>query len=194
MELALVPDEDGAISEQEKQRAEQRVREIPPEDLASFDEEHRKRIKHFLTTLIVLSERFHHYVEHAEEWDDAADYEQDVAELHARRHQLFENPMPVIALFIEMLHFFPMEPWPEFDMMIAGIRGEDLQTYYEAKLEGTNPRRITPCEIDELVHSHSLEGLVKNLIQSRRLMAGEFWGNLWENSHYAGTDALEDAA
>ena len=61
MELSLVPIEGKEqISEEEKARAERRAQRIPPEELSRFDNEDRKLIKDFLTSLIAQSERFHH--------------------------------------------------------------------------------------------------------------------------------------
>lgn len=204
MELSLVPMEGKeAISKEEKERAKRRARQIPPEELTRFNNEDRKQIKHFLTSLITLSERFHHDVEHSEDRDETDAHDKHIAKLQAQRHALFDTPPPPIADFIDLLQFFAMEPWPEFEMMIAGIRGEDLQRYYEDKLkvavdpfhvgvEGDVDRtqdeqmetakkcRITSHEIEELVQFHSLESLVKNLIHGRQLMKGEFW----KLSHY----------
>ncbi len=205
MELSLVPIEgDKVVSEEEKQRAKRRARQIRPAELARFDNEDRKQIKHFLTLLITLSEQLHHdMLEHAEDPGETDSYEIHIAKLQAQRHALFDSTSPAIADFIDLLQFYAMEPWPEFEMMIAGTRGEDLQRYYEAKLkaavdpyhvgaEGNVDRaqdeqmenakkcRITPHEIGELVQSHSLESLVKHLIHGRRLANGEFW----KISHY----------
>ena len=204
MELSLVPMEGKeAISEEEKERANRRARQIPPEELTRFDNEDRKQIKHFLTSLITLSERLHHDVEHSEDRDETDAHEKHIAKLQAQRHALFDTPPPPIADFIDLLQFFAMEPWPEFEMMIAGIRGEDLKGYYADKLkvavdpfhvgveddvdraqdeqmETAKKCRITSHEIEELVQFHSLESLVKNLIHGRQLMNGEFW----KLSHY----------
>ena len=205
MELSLEPIEgDKVVSEEEKQRAERRTQRIPPEELDRFDDEDRKQIKHFLALLIALSERFHHdMMEHADDPGETDVHEKHIAKLQAQRHALFDDPSPSIAEFIELLQFFAMEPWPEFEMMIAGVRGEDLQRYYEAKLnaavdsfhvaaesdvdraqdeqmESVRKCRITQNEIEELVQCHSLESLVKSLIDGRRLMNGEFW----KVSHY----------
>ena len=56
----------------------------------------------------------------------------------------------------------------------------DVDQAQDDQMEAAKHCRITPSEIDELVQFHSLESLVKNLIQGRRLMNGEFW----ELSHY----------
>lgn len=205
MELSLEPIEgDKVVSEEEKQRAKRRTQRIPPAELDRFDDEDRKQIKHFLALLIALSERFHHdMMEHADDPGETDVHEKHIAKLQAQRHALFDDPSPAIAEFIELLQFFAMEPWPEFEMMIAGIRGEDQQLYYEAKLkaavdpfrmeaegdleraqdeqmDGVQKCRITPSEIEELVELHSLESLVRNLVHGRKLMNGEFW----DASHY----------
>jgi hypothetical protein len=205
MELSLVPIEgEKDVSEEKKARAERRARPIPPEKLSRFDDEDRKQIKHFLILLITLSERVHHEMaEAAKDQGQAHSHKRRIAELQSGRRALFDTPPPAVVDFIELLQFFVMEPWPEFEMMIAGIRGEDLQRYYEAKLkavvdphhmdaegdvdraqdeqmENARKCRITPHEIEELVQLHSLESMVKNLIHGRGLMNGEFWNV----SHY----------
>ena len=82
MELSLVPMEGKeAISEEEKERAKRRARQIPPEELTRFDNEDRKQIKHFLTSLITLSERLHHDVEISEDRDET--------DAHAASHAPF---------------------------------------------------------------------------------------------------------
>ena len=205
MELSLVPIEgEKVISEEERERAKRRTREVPPAALSRFDNEDRKQIKHFLTLLITLTERLHHdMMEHAEDQGETDSHEKHIAKLQAQRQALFDAPPPAIADFIELLQFFAMEPWPEFEKMITDIRGEDAQDYDEAKskaaddpyhmgaegdadraqdeqMEPAKKCRITPHEIKELVQCHSLESLVQHLIHGRRLMNGEFW-NL---SHY----------
>lgn len=205
MKLSLEPIEgEKVISDAEKERAKRRARHIRPEELNRFDNEDRKQIKHFLTVLIALSERLHHDIrEHAEDPGDTAAYQRHIVNLQAQRQALFNGPQPAVADFIKLLQLYAMEPWPEFEMMIAGIRGEDLKHYYDTKLktavdpyhigaeddvdraqdermEIAKKCRITPSEIKELVEFHSLESLVQHLIDGRRLMTGEFW-NL---SHY----------
>ncbi len=205
MKLSLVPIEgEKVISDEEKERGKRRARQIPPEELSRYDNEDRKQIKDFLTLLITLSERFHHDMnEHAKDQDEADSYEKEIAKLQAQRQALFDDPPPAVGDFIELLQFYPMEPWPEFEMMIAGIRGEDVQRYYVTKLEtaadpfhmhaeddveGAQSEqlelakkcRITQHEIKELVQFHSLESLVTHLIDGRRLISGDFWNA----SHY----------
>jgi hypothetical protein len=200
MELSLVPLEgEIVVSDEEKERAKRRARDIPPEELSRFDNEDRKQIKHFLTVLIMLSEQLHHDMsEHAQSPGDTASYEKHVVHLQKQRQALFNAPTPAVADFIELLQFYAMEPWPEFEMMIAGIRGEDLQRYYDTKLKAAvdpfhiraeddvdraqdeqmelaKKCRITPQEIKDLVWYHSIENLAKHLIAGRRLMTGEFW-------------------
>ncbi len=200
MELSLVPIEgEIVVSEEEKERAKRRARHIPPEQLSRFDNEDRKQIKHFLSLLITLSEQLHHDMrEHEKDPGDTAAYQGHIVKLQAQRQALFDAPTRAVADFIELLQFYAMEPWPEFEMMIAGIRGEDLQRYYDTKLKAAvdpfhiraeddvdraqdeqmelaKQCRITPHEIKELVWFHSLESLVKHLIDGRQLMTGEFW-------------------
>lgn len=182
-ELSLVPIEgEKAISEEERERAKRRTREVPPAKLSRFDDEDRKQIKHFLTLLITLTERLHHdMMEHAEDQGETDSHEKHIAKLQAQRHALFDAPPPAIADFIELLQFVAMEPWPEFEKMIAGIRAEgDADRAQDEQMESAKKCRITPHEIKELVQCHSLESLVQHLIHGRRLMSGEFW-NL---SHY----------
>ncbi len=129
MKLSLVPIEGKeAISKEEKERAKRRARPIRPAELIRFDNEDRKQKQHFLTLLITLSEQLHHdMTEHAEDPGENESYEIPIAKLQAQRHALFDSPSPAIADFIDLLQFYAMEPWPEFEMMIAGTRGEDLQ-------------------------------------------------------------------
>lgn len=205
MELSLVPIEgERILSEEEKERAARRARKIPPEALSRFGDDDRKQIRGFLTSLITLAEQFHHEMSELAQNNDSADFHKErIEQLQVQRKALFDAPLPPVADFIELLQFFVMEPWPEFEMMIAGIRGEDQQLYYEAKLkaavdpfrmeaegdleraqdeqmDGVQKCRITPSEIEELVEFHSLESLVKNLVHGRKLMNGEFW----DASHY----------
>jgi hypothetical protein len=200
MKLSLVPLEgEKTLSEEEKERAARRARHIPPEKLRRFDNEDRKQIKHFLTLLITLTERLQHDMkEHSDGPGDTAAYEKHIVKLQTQRQALFDSPPPPVADFIELLNLYAMEPWPEFEMMIAGVRGEDLQRYYDTKLKSAvdpfhmdvedeveraqderlelaKKCRITPHEIKELVLFHSLESLVEHLIHGRQLMSGDFW-------------------
>ena len=181
-----------------------RARKIPPEALSRLGDDDRKQIRGCLTSLITLAEQFHHEMSELAQTHDSADFHKErIEQLQGQRKALFDAPLPPVADFIGLLQFFVMEPWPEFEMMIAGIRGEDQQLYYEAKLkaavdpfrmeaegdlaraqdeqmDGVQKCRITPSEIEELVEFHSLESLVKNLVHGRNLMNGEFW----DASHY----------
>ena len=137
MELSLVPIEgDRILSEEEKERAALRARKIPPEALSRFGDDDRKQIRGFLTSLITLAEKFHHEMSELAQNNDSADFQKErIEQLQVQRKALFDAPLPPVADFIELLQFFVMEPWPEFEMMIAGIRGEDQQLYDEAKLK-----------------------------------------------------------
>lgn len=200
MKLSLVPlDDEQVISDEEKERLKLRLRHIPPQVLGRFDNQQRNEIKAFLISLITLSERIHHdMLEHAKVADEADSYDEDTQKLQAERQALFDNPSPAVRTLIELLQFYAMEPWPDLQMMIASIRGEDVQQYYDTNLKAaaddsqldakkkieqakkeqmelTSKCRITPHEISELVQFHSLESLVKHLIEGRRLASGAFW-------------------
>jgi len=200
MKLSLVPIEgEKVVSAEEKERMKRRVRQIPPEVLSRFDNEARKEIKDFLVSLITLSEQIHHETKtYAKEGDETDSYDKATAKLQAQRQALFDNPSLAVGNFIELLQFYAMEPWPDLEMMIASIRGEDVQRYYDTKLKtAADPShmdakkeierakdeqlqltlkcRITPHEIKELVNFHSLESLVEHLIEGRRLASGAFW-------------------
>lgn len=201
MKLSLVPlDGEKAISDEEKERMQLRMRQIPPAVLGRFDDKDCQSIKEFLISLITLSERIHHEVtEHTKETRESDSYNEATAKLQTQRQALFDDPSPAVRPFIELLRFHAMESWPDLEMMIASIRGEDVQHYYDTKsttdadaseedakkkeieqakneqLELTTKCRITPHEIKELVHCHSLEILVKHLIEGRRMASGAFW-------------------
>lgn len=206
MKLSLVPiDGERVISDEEKERMKRRVRQIPLEVLGRYDNEDRKEIKEFLASLMILSEQIHHDMkEHAKDGIEADPYDKATADLQAQRQALFDEPTLAVRNFIELLQFYPMEPWPELEMMIASIRGEDVQHHYDTKVKTaadppdmdakkkeierakseqmqlTMKCRPTAHEIKELVQFHSLESLVKHLIEGRRLASGAFWNV----SHY----------
>jgi len=201
MELKLVPIEgEKIISEEEKERLKRRAQPVPPEKISNFNEAEQKDIKAFFASLITLTEQIHNDMEHKEdrEEDHPEYYEKEMENLQENRKLLFDNPLPAVGRFIELLEFFPMEPWHEFEMLIAGVRGEDVKHYYETKLKaevdahyiqvednieaeqearmvGEMTCRITPLEIRDLVYQHDLEDLVKHLVDGRRLITGEFW-------------------
>ena len=200
MELKLVPIEgEKVLSEEEKERLKRRAKPIPPEVIRRFNDAEQKEMRFFLASLIVFTEQFHHDLAQIEEHkDNQAYYEGHIAKLQVDRNALFENPSPAVAKFIELLELYPMEPWHEYELMIAGIRGDDLNHYYETKLkaavdeyhiqvEGSTEKeqeelltrelkcRMTPKDIRDLILFHSLEDLVKHLIASRQLISGEFW-------------------
>jgi hypothetical protein len=200
MELKLVPIEgEKVLTEEEKERIKRRARPISPEVIRRFSDAEQKEMRFFLASLIVFTEQFHHDLAQIEEHKDNQDYyEEHIAKLQVDRKALFENPSPPVAKFIELLELYPMEPWHEYELMIAGIRGDDLNHYYETKLkadideyhtqvEGNIEKeqedqmkrelkcRMTPKDIRDLILFHSLEDLVKHLIASRQLISGEFW-------------------
>ena len=200
MELTLEPIEgEKLLSEEEKERIIRRSRPIPPEVIRRFNDAEQKEMKIFLSTLIVLTEQFQHDLDQIEEHKDNEEYcEKHIAKLQVDRLALFENPSPSVTKFIELLELYPMEPWHEYELMIAGIRGDDLNHYYETKLKATVDKyhvqvegklekeqedklvrelkcRMTPKDIQDLILFHSLEDLVKHLISSRQLISGKFW-------------------
>jgi len=200
MELKLVPIEgEKVLSEEEKERLKRRAKPIPPEVIRRFNDAEQKEMRFFLASLIVFTEQFHHDLAQIEEHkDNQAYYEGHIEKLQVDRNALFENPSPAVAKFIELLELYPMEPWHEYELMIAGVRGDDLNHYYETKLkaavdeyhiqvEGSTEKeqeelltrelkcRMTPKDIRDLILFHSLEDLVKHLIASRQLISGEFW-------------------
>jgi len=147
----------------------------------------------------VLTEQFHNDLEQKEGHnDDLYNYEEHIVKLQEHRLALFQNPSPPVAKFIALLELYPMEPWHEYELMFAGIRGDDLKHYYNTKLKAAVDQhhiqvedsvekeqeeqflrelkcRMTPQEIRDLVLFHPLEDLVKHLIESRQLISGEFW-------------------
>jgi len=202
MELKLVPIEgEKVLSEVEKERIKRRARPISPEEIRCFSDEDQKEIKLFLASLTVFTEQFHHDSERKEDYKDNLDfYKEHIDKLQANRGALFDNPSLPVAKFIKLLELYAMEPWNEYELMFAGIRGDDLHRYYETmikatvdeyhiQVEGNTEKeqedqltrelkcRMTPKDIQDLIHSHSLEDLVKHLIASRQLIliSGKFW-------------------
>lgn len=200
MELKLVPMEgEKTISKEEKERRKKRAQPIPPEKLQGFSSTEQKEIKTFLAALVVLTEQYHHDMDQKAEHKENLDYyENHIEKLQADRQALFQNPTPAVEKFIKLLDLYAMEPWHEFELMIAGIRGDDLHHYYETKLKATVDQyhvrveddldreqenrllnemkcRMTAKEIHDLVFFHPLEDLVRHLISGRQLISGEFW-------------------
>ena len=200
MKLSLVPlDGEKVFSDEEKERMKRRMLHIPPAVLGRFDNQACNQIKDFLISLLILSERIHYEMkEHAKTADEVDSYDMATAKLQAERQALFDDSSLAVRAFVELLQLHAMEPWPDLEMMIASIRGEDVQRYYEAEsnpaadpsdadaskrieqakkeqMELTVKCRITPHEVRELVQFHSLENLVKHLVEGRRLASGAFW-------------------
>ncbi len=200
MELSLEPIEgEKILSEEEKERIKRRALPIPEEAISRFSDTEQKEMRFFLASLIVLTEQFHHDLEQLKEHKDNLDcYKEQLDKLQVNRMALFENPSPPVAKFIKLLELYPMEAWHEYELMIAGIRGDDLHRYYETsikatvdehhiRVEGNTEKeqedqltrdlkcRMTPKDIQDLVLAHSLEDLVKHLIASRQLISGKFW-------------------
>ena len=200
MELSLEPIEgEKILSEEEKERIKRRALPIPEEAISRFSDTEQKEMRFFLASLIVLTEQFHHDSERKEDYkDNLYFYKETIDKLQANRVALFKNPSPPVANFIKLLELYPMETWYEYELMIAGIRGDDLHRYYETsikatvdehhvRVEGNTEKeqedqltrdlkcRMTPKDIQDLILSHSLEDLVKHLISSRQLISGKFW-------------------
>jgi hypothetical protein len=197
MKLTLVPIEgEKVISEEEKERLRKRAEPIPPEKLRAYSPEEQKDIKQFLVSLVSLTEQVHNDMEQDDKLDSF--YAKEMEKLQGSRNALFHTPTEAVAGFIKLLDFFPMEPWHEFEMMIAGVRGEDMHHYYETKLKAATDThhvsieddlekeqearmlneqkcRITANEIRDMIYQHPLEDLVKHLVNGRRLISGEFW-------------------
>nr|NIR60762.1 hypothetical protein [Gammaproteobacteria bacterium] len=197
MKLELVPKEgEKVLSEEEKERLRRRTRSIPPQALRAFSEAGQAQIKDFLARLIVLLVELQRDREH----DDRAEYyERHVEKLEAQRAALFEQPPPEVARFIELLQLCPMEPWREIESLLDHLRHDDLwrthrlkhETGIEAALD--NPFlmqqddgveeerqeqrmqcRMTADEIDIMVRHFSVEELANQIINARRVAAGDF--------------------
>jgi len=200
MELKLEPIAgEKVLSEEEKERIKRRSRDIPEEVIRRFSDAEQKEMRFFLASLIVSTEQYNHESERKEDYkDNLAYYKEQIDNIQANRVTLFKNPSPPVAKFIKLLELYPMEPWHEYELMIAGIRGDDLHRYYETsikatvdehhiRVEGNTEKeqedqltrelkcRMTPKDIQDLIISHSLEDLVKHLIASRQLISGKFW-------------------
>jgi len=200
MELKLEPMAgEKVLSEEEKERIKRRARPISPEDIRCFSDEDQKEIKLFLASLTVFTEQFQYDSERKEDYKDNLDYYKErIDKLQANRAALFDNPSSPVAKFIKLLELYTMEPWHEYELMFAGIRGDDLNRYYETtikatvdeyhiQVEGNTEKeqedqltrelkcRMTPKDIQDLIFFHSLEDLVKHLIASRQLISGKFW-------------------
>jgi hypothetical protein len=198
MKLELEPIEgEKVLTEEEKERLKRRTRPVPPDALNRFNDAEKHEIKNFLIKLIVLTE----HIDHDRSLDDRfEDHEQHILSLNQARQALFQDPSPSLARFISLLELCPSEAWKEFETLIAFLREEDLRHYHETlhksgiNAASKNPflmqeednieaehialemkGRITPKEIQELISHYSLENLVKNLIDARRVISGEFW-------------------
>ena len=200
MELKLEPIAgEKVLSEEEKERIKRRSRDIPEEVIRRFSDAEQKEMRFFLASLIVSTEQYHHESERKEDYKDNLDYyKEQIDKIQANRVALFKNPSPPVAKFIKLLELYPMEPWHEYELMIAGVRCYDLHRYYETSIKATVDEhhirvegnmekeqedqltrelkcRMTPKDIQDMVLSHSLEDLVKHLIASRQLISGKFW-------------------
>ncbi|NIP74059.1 MAG: hypothetical protein GWO16_14030 [Gammaproteobacteria bacterium] len=198
MKLELVPKEgEKVLSEEEKERLRRRTRPIPPQALHAFSEAGHAQIKDFLARFLVLMVEIQRDREH----DDHPEYyEQHIEKLETLRAALFEQSPPEVARFIELLQLCPMEPWKEIESLLDHLRRDELwrvhrlkhETGIEAALD--NPFlmqqddgaeeerqeqqircRMTADEIDTMVHHFSVEDLANQIINARRVTAGDFW-------------------
>jgi len=185
------------FTEEEKERLKRRTRPISPFALSSFSNNEKQEIKNLLIKLIVLTEHVDHDMKHEELYED---YEQHILSLNQARQALFQNPGSSLASFITLLDLCPSEAWKEFETLIGFLREEELSHYPEESQKtgidaaADNPflmqeednikaehialemkSRITANEVEELINHYSLEDLVKNLIDARRVISGEFW-------------------
>lgn len=198
MKLELEPIEgEKILTEEEKERLKRRTRPIPPDALAPFSDDEKNKIKSFLIKLIVLTEHVDHDMQHEDQFDD---FEEHISSLNKTRQAIFENPSPSLKKFIDLLELCPSEAWKEFEALIAFLREEDLRHFHEAEQKSgieaaaDNPflmqaennieaehkelemkARITPKELEILINQYTLEDLVKNLIDARRILSGDFW-------------------
>ena len=200
MELKLEPIEgEKVLSEEEKERIKRRALSIPEEVISQFSDAEQQEMKSFLASLIVLTEQYHHDSESKEDYKDNLDhYKAQIDKIQAGRVALFKNPSPSVTKLIKLLELYPMEPWHEYELMIAGVRGDDLKRYYETTMKATVDEhhirvegnmekeqedlqkrdlkcRMTPKDIQDIVLLHSLGDLVKHLIASRQIISGKFW-------------------
>lgn len=199
MTLELVPIEGARIiTEEERQRLLRRIRPISKEELAQFDDTARREIKLFLIGFLITSEMIHHEMERV----GSLDHEERLGRLHVERIALFESATPGVKGFAQLMDFCPMEPWQEMEILIRGLRGEDLRRYYEIKHKSgvkaatNNPflmqmdensgeemmslalkSRITRREVESLIFRYSIEEIVKNIILARKCNTGQFWSS-----------------
>lgn len=202
MKLELEPlddDEERArlLSPEEREQMLARIKPIPPEALKRFDAEQRHQIQTFFYRLIALSEQVHHDMEDTKH---LAEHEAHMVKLHGMRRRLFEKASPVLNEFIHLVDLSAMEPWLEWEVFLNTLRREMEKEFYETKNTAgqaaalDNPfllqvddnsdeeqlalkkqSRLTPRDIEQLIFHFSLEDLVKYLIQSRKVITGQFW-------------------
>ncbi len=198
MELELVPREgEKLLSPEEREQMKRRIRTIDPEELAHFTENERQRIKIFLFRLIALSEHVHHDMEDEEH---VAEHMDHIEKLHQARQQLFESVEEKVNEFIHLVDLCAAEPWLEFEVFMHRLVNVIRKRYYETKNSGgveatlDNPflmqmdedleekkfdldekTRMTERDIEALIFRFSLEDLVANLINARKMITGQFW-------------------
>ena len=202
MTLELEPlddEEDRArlLSLEERERMKARIKVIPAEALATFNAAQRQTIQTFLYRLIALSEQIHH------DMDDKAhlpEHKEHILKLHTLRRGLFDHAEPEVDAFVHLVDLSAVEPWLEWEVFLSSLQRELEKAYFETKNTAgqaaalENPfllqvddnsddalmdlkknARITPQEIEQLVFHFPLEELVKFLVQSRKVITGQFW-------------------
>jgi hypothetical protein len=198
MELELVPREgEKLLSPEEREQMMRRIRVIEPEELAHFTENERQRIKIFLFKLIALSEHVHHDMEDEEHVIEHMD---NIEKLHEQRRKLFKSVDERVDEFIHLVDLCAAEPWLEFEVFMHRLVNVARKRYYETKHSGgveatlDNPflmqmdedledekydletdTRMTERDIEALIFRFTLEELVANLINARKMITGQFW-------------------
>lgn len=202
MKLELEPlddDEDRArlLSLEERERMKARIKPIPPDALGVFDAEQRHTIQTFLSRLIALSEQIHHDME---DTAHLSEHKEHMLKLHTLRRALFDHPLPEIDAFVHLVDLSAMEPWLEWEVFLSSLQRELENAYFETKntagqaaavenpfllqvddnsddvlMDLKKKARMTPQEIEQLIFHFPLEELVRFLVQSRKVITGQFW-------------------
>ena len=204
MHLQLVPiDGERTSSDEEKLRQKRRTRLIPPETINYFNAGQQQQIKSLIAKLVVTSEQCHHLISQFEATSDNSRKDRLKDELEScnqRRINIFENLPYFLRYFVKLLDLCPSEPWKELEQFLKNIRNEEIAHYRktsqsmgidaaidnsyllqieedreEANIDSQINCRMTPKEIETLILHHSLEELVKHLVDARRVSSGEFW-------------------
>ena len=202
MDLELVPlegedDHQRLLSPEERERMILRIKPIQPEALQHFDPTQRKEIQTFLYRLIAVSEQLHHDMEDTAHKDQLKEH---MNKLHTIRKALFDKASPAVQEFTQLVDLSAVEPWLEWEVMMNSLRREMQKAYFATKnttgqaaaldnpflmqvddlrddalMDLKKKGRLTPHEIEEVIFYFSLEDLVKFLIQSRKVITGQFW-------------------